>query len=170
MFAGLEYAGQIIGFQIGLSLVNTIDPATSSRSTVLSVYQTQLGLMLFLGMNAHYWFFQAIADSLTVLPPYSVTISRALIFKLGDLAAQVFVIGFQLAAPVTAVLVLTDIALGFIGRAAPQIQILVIGFPLKVLAGISALGLALYFFPTAFRGYAGRLQDDMGTIMQLLRN
>jgi flagellar biosynthetic protein FliR len=70
---------------------------------------------------------------------------------------------------VMAVLILTDIALGIVGRSAPQIHILIIGLPLKILAGILALGLALYFFPAAMRGYSAGLQRDMGGIIQLLR-
>lgn len=170
MFAGLQFAGQIIGFQIGLSLVNTIDPQTANRSATLSVYQNQIGLMLFLGMNAHHWFIRAIGDSLVALPPFSISINAHVVGKLTDTVAHLFVIGFQIAAPVTVVLLLTDIALGVIGRSAPQIHILVIGFPLKILAGISALGLGLYFMPAAMRGYAARLQQDMTTIIQLLRN
>ena len=169
LFAGLECAGQIVGFQMGLSLVNTVDPETSNRSTTLSVFHSQLGLMLFLGINGHHLFIQAIAESFRVLPPYSVGISQQFISKLTDLAAQIFVIGFQIAAPVVAVLILMDIALGFIGRSAPQIHILVIGFPLKILAGLSALGLVLYFFPTAMRVYSTRLQHDLGMVIQLLR-
>jgi len=169
LFAGLQYAGQIMGFQIGLSFVNAVDPQTSSRSTTLSVYQTEIGLMLFLGLNAHHWFIRAIGNSLTVLPPYSMHVGQQFVLKLSDIVAQVFVIGFQVAAPVTAVLILTDITLGLIGRSAPQVHILVIGFPLKILAGITALGLALYFFPLAMRGYAGRLQQDLDVIIRLLR-
>src|SRR5262245_20075627 len=129
LFAGLQYAGQIIGFQIGFSLVNAVDPQTSSRSTTLSVFQTQIGMLLFLGLNAHHWFIRAIGASFTALPPFSIHIGREFVFKMADLAAQVFVIGFQIAAPVTAVLLLTDVALGLIGRSAPQVHIMIIGFP-----------------------------------------
>jgi flagellar biosynthetic protein FliR len=169
LFAGLQYAGQIVGFQIGFSFVNAVDPQTSSRSTSLSVFQTQIGLMLFLGLNAHHWFIRAIGTSLTALPPFSIHIGREFVFKMADLGAQVFVIGFQIAAPVTAVLLLTDIALGLIGRSAPQVHILIIGFPLKVLVGIGALGMGLYFFPSAMRVYTGRLEHDLETIIRFLR-
>src|SRR6185436_19863425 len=60
MFAGLQFAGQIIGFHVGLSLVNAIDPQSSTRSTSLSVYQNYLGTMLFLGINGHHWIIRAI--------------------------------------------------------------------------------------------------------------
>ena len=169
LFAGLQYAGQIVGFQIGFSFVNAVDPQTSSRSTTLSVFQTQIGMLLFLGLNAHHWFIRAIGASLTALPPFSIHVGREFVFKMADLGAQVFVIGFQIAAPVTAVLLLTDIALGLIGRSAPQVHILIIGFPLKILVGIAALGMGLYFFPSAMRVYTGRLEHDLGTIIRLLR-
>jgi len=170
LFAGLQYAGQIAGFQIGFSFVNAVDPQTSSRSTSLSVYQNQIGLMLFLGINAHHWFIRAIGTSLTAVPPFTIHIGREFVFKMADLGAQVFVIGFQIAAPVTVVLLLTDIALGLIGRSAPQVHILVIGFPVKILVGIGALGMGLYFLPAAMRVYTGRLQHDLETIIRLLRS
>jgi flagellar biosynthetic protein FliR len=169
LFAGLQYAGQIVGFQIGFSFVNAVDPTTASRSTSLSVFQNQLGLLLFLGLNAHHWFIRAIGTSLTVLPPFSIHIGREFIAKMADLGAQIFVIGFQIAAPVTAVLLLTDVALGLIGRSAPQIHIMIIGFPLKVMVGIAAVGMGLYFFPSAMRVYTGRLQQDLETVIRLLR-
>ena len=169
LFAGLQYAGQIVGFQIGFSFVNAVDPTTASRSTTLSVFQNQLGLLLFLGLNAHHWFIRAIGTSLTVLPPFSIHIGREFIVKMADLGAQIFVIGFQIAAPVTAVLLLTDVALGLIGRSAPQVHIMIIGFPLKVMVGIAAVGMGLYFFPSVMRVYTGRLQQDLETVIRLLR-
>ena len=169
IFAGLQFAGQLISFEIGLSLVNTIDPQSSSRSATLSVYQNYLGVMLFLGFDGHHWFIQAIQSSLAIVPPYSMSLNGALVRKMVGLTAQLFVIGFQVAAPVTAVIVLTDFVLGLIGRSAPQIQILIIGFPIKILTGLSALGLTLYFLPAAMRVYAAQLHSDFGLLIQLLR-
>jgi flagellar biosynthetic protein FliR len=169
LFAGLQFAGQLIGFQIGLSLVNTIDPQSSNRSTLLSVYKNHLGMMFFLGLNGHHWFIQAIDSSLSIVPPYSMTLQSVLVAKLTDVTAQIFVIGFQVAAPVTAALILTDFVLGVIGRSAPQLQILMIGFPVKILVGLSTLGLALYFFPVAMRAYSSQLHQDLELLIRLMR-
>jgi flagellar biosynthetic protein FliR len=168
VFAGLQYAGQIIGFQIGLSFVNTIDPQSSSRSTILSIYQNYLGLMLFLGFNAHHWFISSIAGSLKILPPYSLHLTAPFAAKIADLTGKLFVIGFQVSAPVMALLILTDVLLGIIGRSAPQVHILVIGFPLKVLVGLSGLGLALYFFPAVMRGFLIHLFHDLASLIRLM--
>jgi flagellar biosynthetic protein FliR len=168
LFAGLQYAGQVVGFQIGLSLVSTIDPQSSSRSTILSVYQNYLGLMLFLGLNAHHWLIGSIAGSLEAVPPYSLHFTGPLLSKVADLTGKLFVIGFQVSAPVIAPLILMDVLLGIVGRSAPQIHILVIGFPLKVLVGLSGLGLALYLFPAAMRGFSTHLFRDLSSLIHLM--
>jgi flagellar biosynthetic protein FliR len=168
LFAGLQFAGHLIGFQIGLSFVNTVDPTTSNRSTTLSIYYNFLGLMLFLGFNGHHWFIESLARSVTLIPPYSLHLDGALVSKLGLLLGKLFVIGFQVAAPIVAVLLLTDIALGIAGRTAPQVHILVIGFPLKVLVGIFCLGSGLYFLPTLFRGYSFQLYQDLNLLMKMM--
>jgi flagellar biosynthetic protein FliR len=170
VFAGLQYAGQIIGFQIGLSIVNAIDPQSSTRSASLSIYQNYLGLMLFLGFNGHHWFISSIARSLDTLPPHSMRFTGPFAAKMVEITGKLFVIGFQVSAPVIALLILTDVLLGLIGRSAPQIHIMVIGFPLKILVGLSGLGLALYFFPMAMRGFSIHLFRDLTSIIHLLGN
>jgi len=169
LFAGLQFAGQMIGFHIGLSLVNTIDPQSSTRSTALSVYQNYLGTMLFLGLNGHHWIIRAIYNSLTVVPPYSAGLRTQLFQRLVAFTSQLFVIGFELAAPVVAVVFLTDFIIGVIGRSAPQLQIMIIGLPLKVLVGISGLGLALYFFPAAMRMHFSQFHTDLDGLIRSMR-
>jgi flagellar biosynthesis protein FliR len=168
VLAGLQYSGQLIGFQIGLSFVNAVDPGTSNRSTTLEILQNFLGLMLFLGFNGHHWFIEAIARSWVFLPPYGMHISGSFLVRLTTMFGNIFIIGFQVAAPVMAVIILTDLGLGMVGRTAPQIHILVIGFPLKVLVGLSSLGLILYFLPTAMRSYSTHFYRNMYELLHLL--
>jgi flagellar biosynthetic protein FliR len=169
VFAGLQYAGQLLGFQVGLSFVNTVDPQTSNRSTTLSIYMNFLGMMLFLGFNGHHWFIEAIGKSLTILPPYSIRFTGSFIAHMTVSVGKIFVIGFQIAAPLLAVLLLTDVVLGIIGRSAPQVHIMIIGLPLKVLVGMTAMGLMLYFLPTAMRGYSNQIFREMLVFLQLMR-
>ena len=168
VFAGLQYSGQLIGFQIGLSFVNAVDPSTSNRSTTLAIYQNFLGMMLFMGFNGHHWFIDAIARSTGILPPFGMHLSGPFMLRITELIGRIFIIGFQVAAPILVVLLLTDLGLGLVGRTAPQIHILVIGFPLKVLVGLSTLGLILYFLPTAMRGFSTALFRDINDLIMLL--
>jgi flagellar biosynthetic protein FliR len=169
VFAGLQYAGQLLGFQMGLSYVNSVDPQTSNRSTTLSIYENYLGMMLFLGFNGHHWFIEAIGKSLSVLPPFSMKFSGSFVAHITAMLGKIFVIGFQIAAPLLAVLILTDVVLAMIGRSAPQVHIMIIGFPLKVLVGISGMGLTLYFFPVAMRNFTAQLFREMMRLLPLMR-
>ena len=169
IFAGLQYAGHLISLQIGLSFVNTVDPQTANRSTTFSIYENFLGMMLFLGFNGHHWFIEAIGKSLRLLPPYSMRLSGEFITRTIELLGRVFVIGFQVSAPVVAILILTDIILGIIGRNAPQIHIWIIGAPIKVLVGLSVMGFTFYFFPVALRGFSTQLYRELNVLLHLMR-
>ena len=169
VFAGLQFAGHLISLQIGLSFVNTVDPQTSNRSTTFSIYENFLGMMLFLGFNGHHWFIEAIGKSLFLLPPYSMRFSGEFIKQTIEVLGSVFVIGFQVSAPVVAILILTDTVLGIIGRNAPQIHIWIIGAPIKVLVGLSAMGFTLYFLPTALRGFSAQLYRELNVLLHLMR-
>ncbi len=169
VFAGLLYAGHLVGFQMGLSYVNSIDPQTSNRSTTLSIFQNYLGMMLFLGFNGHHWFVEAVGKSLSILPPYSMRFNGSFIVQIAAMVGKIFVIGFQFAGPLLAVMILTDVVLGIIGRSAPQVHIMIIGLPLKVLVGISGMGLMLYFLPVAMRRVSAQLFREMFGLLQLMK-
>ncbi|MEW5978218.1 MAG: flagellar biosynthetic protein FliR [Acidobacteriota bacterium] len=168
VFAGFLYAGQLIGFQIGLSFVNTVDPQSSSRSTTLAIFLNLLAMMLFLGFNGHHWLIESVSRSFTTVPTFHVQITSQLIAKVGDMVSRILVIGFQVAAPVMSVLILTDLVLGLIGRSAPQIHIMIIGFPIKILVGLSCFGLGLYFLPSAMRDFSVQLVRDLHGLVRLL--
>jgi flagellar biosynthesis protein FliR len=165
LFNGLQLGAHLIGFQMGLSFVNLVDPSTSNRSTTLGIIYNFLGLMLFLGFNGHHWFIESIARSVMIAPPYGIHWSGMVVNHLGSMFGRLFVIGFQLAAPLVTVLLITDVALGIAGRSAQQINVLVIGFPLKVLVGLVCLGLGLYFLPVMFKNYSFQLYHDINTLI-----
>jgi flagellar biosynthesis protein FliR len=152
VFAGFQFAGQIISFQLGLAYVNVIDPQTEVDSSVFSFLQNYLGLLFFLLINGHHWFLLAINESFTSLPVGGAHIQGSLIQYLIRLSGELLVIGLRIAGPVLAVSVITDIVMGVIGRAAPQINILIVGMPLKLLVGFGCLSFSFYFLPRYLEG------------------
>ncbi|MBN1571476.1 MAG: flagellar biosynthetic protein FliR [Acidobacteria bacterium] len=147
IFGGFQFAGQIISFQLGFSLINQIDPQTNVEAPVFSFIQNYIGLLFFLLINGHHWFLLAINDSFGALPVGGMRIQGPVIEWLLYLSAQLFVIGLRIAGPVIAVTIITDVVLGIIGRAAPQIHIIIVGLPLKALVGFSCLSFSFYFLP-----------------------
>jgi flagellar biosynthetic protein FliR len=147
VFAGFQFAGQTISFQLGFSLINQIDPQTNVEAPVFSFIQNYIGLLFFLLINGHHWFLLAINESFGALPVGGIHIDAPVMEWLLHLSSQLFVIGLRIAGPIIAVTIITDVILGIIGRAAPQIHIIIVGMPLKVLVGFSCLSLSFYFLP-----------------------
>jgi flagellar biosynthesis protein FliR len=145
VFAGLQFAGQVISFQLGFSIINIIDPQTQVESSVFSFLYNYVGLLIFLLINGHHWFLLAINQSFSVIPIGGVHIRGALAAQLISFSASTLIIGIKIAAPIIAVTVITDIVLGIAGRTAPQIHLLIVGMPLKLLVGFSCMSFSFYF-------------------------
>jgi len=160
-FGALQLAGQVIGFQVGFSIVNIIDPQTQVKTSVIAILHNFLGLSFFLLINGHHWFFLAVSESFQFLPFGGVHLQGSLMEELVRLSAQMFVVGVQVAAPVIAVTICSDVVLGIIGRAAPQINILIIGMPVKTLVGLSGMSIAFYFLPDALSSMFIQLSEDL---------
>jgi flagellar biosynthesis protein FliR len=147
VFAGFQFAGQMISFQLGFSLINVIDPQSQVESPVFSFITEYTGLLFFLLINGHHWFLLAISDSFNCLPVGGLHLQAPLMAYIIRLSSQVLVIGIRIAGPVIAITTVIDVVLGIIGRAAPQINILIVGMPLKLLVGLSCVSFSFYFLP-----------------------
>jgi flagellar biosynthesis protein FliR len=146
-------AGQIMGMQVGYSLVNLIDPTTEVDTPVLSVFHQLMAVLLFLDFNGHHWMLRTLAKSFEYIPAGSATSALSGSTALIQGAKIIFVAGVQLAAPVLAVTVLTDVALAFLGRAVPQLPVLFVGLTLKTWLAFAVVIGSVTFWPRLFSGY-----------------
>jgi flagellar biosynthetic protein FliR len=169
IFAGMQLAGQIISFQLGFAIIHVIDPESEVETTVFSFLENYLGLLFFLLINGHHWFFLAVSDSFNYLPVQGIQLRGPLVAAIIRLSSQILISGIQIAAPVIAVTVIADIALGIIGRAAPQINILIVGMPLKTLVGFACMSISFYFLPHYFSDmFAALYRDLFGLLHKLI--
>jgi flagellar biosynthetic protein FliR len=167
-FGALQLAGQVMGFQVGFSIVNIIDPQTQVKTSVISILYNFLGLSFFLLINGHHWFFLAVGESFHILPFGGVQLQAPLMEELLRLSSHMFVMGVQIAAPVIAVTICSDVVIGIIGRAAPQINILIVGMPVKTLVGLSGMSIAFYFLPDALSSMFLELSEDLMGLVRIL--
>ncbi len=168
VFAGLQFAGQIISFQLGFSLINVIDPQSNVESTVFSYLQNYIGLLFFLLINGHHWFLLAVNQSFSVLPVGGIQIQAPLVEYMVRLSAEILVIALRIAGPVIAVTVITDVIMGVIGRTAPQINIIIVGMPLKLLVGFGCLSFSFYFLPRYLEGIYSELYKNLFMLVRAL--
>ncbi len=168
VFAGMQFAGQVISFQLGFSLINQFDPQTSVQAPVFSFLHNYVGLLFFLLINGHHWFLLAISESFGPLPIGGFRIQGSFLQWMIELSAQVFVIGLRIAGPVILVTIIVDIVLGIIGRAAPQIQIIIVGMPLKILVGLGCLSFSFYFLPRYLSSIYSSLHKTLFSLVQAM--
>jgi flagellar biosynthetic protein FliR len=146
IFAGVQMAGQMAGFQMGMALANVMDPAESQQIPLLAQFNNLVALLIFLALNAHYWFIRALTQSYRLVPPFQVQVDGSLVEQLIQLGGNMFVIAIQVAAPVTAALLLTSVAFGLVARTVPQMNVFIVAMPLKIGVGLLFLGFSLPYF------------------------
>jgi flagellar biosynthetic protein FliR len=117
LFEAALMAGQILGVQIGYSLANVFDPQTQADTPVLSVFHQMAALLIFLQMDVHHWLLRSLVRSFAYLPPGTVPVTLAAATGLLHAAGGIFLVGVQIAAPSLVATLVTDMALGFLGKA-----------------------------------------------------
>ena len=168
LFAAVEFAGTVIGFQMGLSMANVLDPQSQEQVSLVGRFETVAATLIFLTMDGHFIVIQALVKSYSVLPPGGASISQPLVEKLTDLSASVFVIGLQIGAPLIVALFLANTVIGLLSRSVPQIQVFVVGFPLTLLLGFLFLFLGMPFYSQAVRQMFEKLDIQMFDSLKLL--
>jgi flagellar biosynthetic protein FliR len=165
VFMGVQFAGGIIGFQVGFAIVNVIDPTTSESVSLIGEFQFLLATLLFLMMNGHHAVLSGFVDSFRLVPMTTVQLQFQSADEMIRLSSGVFVIAVKIAAPVMLALLLTDCALGILSRTVPQMNIFIVGIPLKIVLGLLVMGMTLPHFSYVFQNAIAKLQDSLSSLI-----
>jgi flagellar biosynthetic protein FliR len=164
IFAGIQLAGQLAGYQMGLAIANVMDPAESQQIPVLAQFNNLVALLVFLAINAHYWFIKALKQSYQLVPPFNAHFDGAIAEQLVQLAGNMFVISIQVGAPIIAVLLVTSVALGLVARTVPQMNVFIVAMPLKIGIGLLFLGFSLPYFSAFLK----KIFNDLGQHIEIM--
>jgi flagellar biosynthesis protein FliR len=150
VFDAAQLAGQILGIQMGFSLVSIIDPQTQADTPVLSIFHQMVVLLIFLQMDVHHWLLRGVAASFVYLPPGSAGATMGATSELLRAAGGIWLAGVQIAAPVLLATMLADIGLGFLGKASPSLPVLFFGLSIKSVLGLVVLVAGMASWPRFF--------------------
>ena len=139
LFIGIQFAGQLAGLQMGLDIVDVIDPTSSTQISVFGQYFNILAILILLTIDGHHLVLQGLMRSFEVIPLGGVQMKEAVMLKLIALTSEVFVIAIKIAAPIIMALFLVSVAMGVLARTVPQMNILVVGFPVQLATGLAVL-------------------------------
>jgi flagellar biosynthetic protein FliR len=143
LVAGAELAGQLTGFQMGLSYSATVDPQSGVRNTLVATLYSNLTLFTFFLLNAHHAFLRAVARSYATLPIGLGSVDGSMPRVVVRMLGLVFTLGARLAAPVVAVLLLAELALGLLSRSAPSLNLMAVSPSIRALIGLLVLAVVV---------------------------
>lgn len=164
VFVAVEMAGELVGLQMGLGFATFFDPANAGHIPVVGQFLGLVVTLFFVTINGHLQMISLLSQSFSALPisgaPLAATGFRVLV----SWGGEIFAAGLLLALPLLAALLTTNLALGILTRAAPQLNIFSVGFPLTLAMGLLVLGLALpHFAPVLER----MIQDGLQMMPQI---
>ena len=139
LVAGTELAGQLTGFQMGLSYSATVDPQSGVRNTLVATLYSNLTMLTFFLMNAHHAFLRSVARSYASLPIGIGSVDGSMPQVVVHMLGLVFTLGARLAAPVVAVLLVAELALGLLARSAPSLNLMAVSPSVRALVGLLVL-------------------------------
>lgn len=168
IFAAVEFCGQMVGIQIGFSMVSLFDPTMGGQISIIAVFQTMLATLLFMVLGVHHVFIRSIVESYQLLPLGNWHMSAGLLQFITTTVTGIFILGLKLAAPVLVSLLATTIILGIMARIFPQMNVFIISMPLNIGIGFLFLGTSLILFLHTLEGAFGHLAQQIKALYRLL--
>lgn len=161
LLAAVATAGQMIGFQMGLTYAGAVDPQFNSQMSPVAEIQSLFALLLFLLVEGHHQLLRALALSFRLIPPGSYELTAGRLNHLILASGGLFLVALQIAAPVIVLLFLTDLALGLMTRFIPQMNVLIVGAPLKIGVGLIMLTITAPLVGGLLTGLFSGLDDRL---------
>ncbi len=145
-FAAIQLAGRFIDMRMGFAIVNVADPIHGETIPLMAQYKNILAILIYLVLNGHLLLVRALYQSFEVLP----LAGEGFINKKGfqfifRQVGDVFLLAFKIALPIIGVILIADIIFGLLARIIPQINIFIVGLPVKIMLGLMMMMLSIHF-------------------------
>jgi len=164
--AGAEFAGELATNTIGLSGAAIFDPMNNTQGAILASFMQLFAITLLLIAGGHVVMIEAVAKSFEVMPLGGPLALDQGFLPLAKAGGRIFASGLQFAAPVIAAILLTNIALAILGRAAPQLQVMSLAFPLQIGIGLFTFAGSLGLIVQALGGWTEQYGTTIDTFVR----
>lgn len=168
VFAVIQLAGQFIDMRMGFAIVNIMDPITGMSAPMMGQFKNVLAILLFLTINGHHLLIKTLYQSYSLIELGGVAFSGSAFQYIFQSTADIFMLAFQLALPVIGTLFIADVIFGFLARSIPQMNIFIVGLPLKILIGLLVLILSIHFTFYFFQDLFSSMYQQLYQLIKLL--
>lgn len=142
-FEGVRMMGEFVGFQTGFAIANILDPQSGTQVSLLGNMAYLSALTLFLLLNGHHVLLKGLRESFEIVNLGSLSINRQILQQIMHASGDMFLIALKIGAPAIAVLLLTNVAFGLITKLIPQMNIMIVAFPVQIVIGLLFFAISL---------------------------
>lgn len=167
-FGAVQMAGQVIGFQMGFSMINVVDPMSGGQVSIMEQLGHWVVLVIFLLLNGHLIMISAVVESFGIINIGTLSIPGDFFNSVMNMVTEMFILGIKIGAPAIAALLFTSTAFGITAKFAPQMNVLIVAFPLKIAMGLVFFGSALNIILLAAKGFVGKFHPLLSGMMKLM--
>ena len=164
-FGAVQLAGQVIGFQMGYSMINVVDPQSGANVSIMEQLAYWVALLIFLTFNGHHIILLALIESFELVPPGVFVFQKELLTSVLAMGSTMFVLAIKIGAPVIAPLLFTSAAFGLMAKFSPQMNVMIVAFPLKIFVGLTLFGLSLQVVLIMTRSYVINLKKMLLSLL-----
>lgn len=166
MFMGIQAGGELLGFQMGFSMISIADPLTGNQTGAVAFFLWMVSILTFLSLDGHLYMLQGFATTFKLVPAGGLLIGEVLLRQVFDLSTSLFLVALKIAAPVMVALFLVELTLALVSRTAPQVNIMEIGFPIKIGVGFFFVGLLLVIMSVQIEQFITGMDDLFGNVIR----
>lgn len=166
-FSAVLIAGQVIDMQMGFGLVNVIDPLSQTQVPVMGQFKYLIAMLIFLMVNGHHWFLLAVTRSFEIIPVGGLILTSKLSGAVISAFGEVLLMSIKIAFPILGTLLIVDVCLGILARTMPQMNVFIVGFPLKIAVGLAIFVAVLPLLSNIFFKLFEKMHENIYIILKL---
>jgi flagellar biosynthetic protein FliR len=169
IFEAIRMMGQVVGFQTGFAITNILDPQSGVQVSILSNMAYLSAMVLFLSLNGHHILLNAIKESFHIINVGSLSLDSRIFQTILQASGSMFVIAIKIGAPAIAILLFIQVSFGLITKLIPQMNIMIVAFPVQIVMGLIFFGISLNMLLAFMERYLGNLFSLLINAMHLLK-
>jgi len=165
IFVAIQMAGHLISIQMGLAVSEVLDPVTRQQTPAIGQFYVFLAGIVFIFVNGHQWLFNSIYSSYHTIPiGLDFHLTGHMVERIIFYTSQIFVIAFGIIVPIYGVLFVADVALGFVSKMMPQMNIFMVAMPFKIYVGLVLMMFFMIATGTYLSGLVSNLLESITNI------
>lgn len=167
-FFAVTMTGDLISITVGLNASQQYNPMLGQNGNTIDQFYTTLGTLVFLAVNGHHILLGGLAQSFELVPVHSMSLNIGVYAEIATFAQSILMMAVKMCAPVMVAILVTNLAMGILGRAIPQINVLVTSMSVTIMIGMAVVFLCLPLLILEMNGIIDATANSLFSVMKHL--